>query len=335
MFKKIDMAFVFKAFLTLVIVLVLLSVLASLNGASDVLQGTDFKILAIAAVFFIISIILWLFSWTYLLKKELKISSFKIILTGFSSVFGSLTPVQLGADAMRSFLLKDLFKVPFTKSLSASMAVKGVKFSILALTSSAILAYFIFIGKLSHFMFFSLISGFVVVIAATLLFLLPLNKKAGKKIVNFFKTLSKRFSRLSRVDNYFTNYSSYLQALPLKTFSVVFLFSFLSWVFEFFALFFVFESLSISIPIMPLLTLFILLAVLERTPFTPKGLGLVEVGGFLFLSFPIIGQFSLSLGETASIMIVFNIVRIIVPVLMSILVFLLFVPRKLYQAKKS
>jgi len=323
--KKIDTGFILRAILTLVIVFILLSILAGINGASTTLQSTNPLIFAIAASFFILSILLWLFSWAYLLKKRVNLSYSSLLLTGFCSVFGSLTPVQLGSDALRGFLLKDRFGVSFTKVISASLIVKGIKFLLLALTSSLIFGFFLFEGTLNSTLFYSLLSGFLMVIFATLLFLLPLKKSFGRKIARFFGNFSKvkYLGFCSKVEEFFISYSAYLHRISVSSFAIAFFFAFLSWIAEFLALYFVFDSLSLTIPFSVLLSLFVLVAVLERTPFLPRGIGLIEIIGIVFLSIPVFENFSLSFGEIASIMVLFNIVRLVIPTLLSLIVFLL------------
>jgi uncharacterized membrane protein YbhN (UPF0104 family) len=162
-----------------------------------------------------------------------------------------------------------------------------------------------------------------VVLLASLLFLLPLDKKIGRRISRLFGTLSKKIRLLKPLEKYFLDYSDFLGEFSGRALLVTMLFAALSWCLEFASLFFAFASLSISILPLPLAVLFILLALLERAPFLPRGIFLVESAGFLFLSFPIISASRLSVAEISSVLIIYDASRLIFPTVTSLLFYFL------------
>jgi uncharacterized protein (TIRG00374 family) len=272
-----------------------------------------------SALFFVFSIIFWLISWAILIKKEGDFYLGKIIVLGFSCVYGALTPIQVGAEALRSIKAKEVFGIPYSKSVSASMFVKGLKFFLILFFAAIIIVIVMSTVQLEPLMFFGLVSGFLMVLFATAGFLLPLNKKLGKKISRIFYYVGKKFPKAQKLEKFFIDYSDYLKKISFKTFLFVFFFIILSFLCELFALQFSFNALGVEIEILPLLVLFIIMSVLERTPFLPRGVGIVEAAGFVFLSIPAFSQISLEVAQVGAILIIFAVVRLVIPTIISII----------------
>jgi len=295
-----------------------LAVFAVLTGAMSSLKRASAFFLTLSVLFFLLSVLVWLFSWSLLLVKHSKERSFAgVFCWGFASVFGSLTPIQLGSDALRSIFLREHLGIGFSESFSASMIVKGLKFSVLALASTFIISWALIEGWADAMLFVPLFSGLLVVVLAALLFLLPLKKSIGYKISRFFARLSARVLFLKPLEGYFVKYSDYLSRVRSGMLVVVFAMAALSWFFEFFSLFFAFLSLGIKMPFLSILVLFVLIAVLERTPLLPRGVLLVETVGFAFLSFPLITSASLSVPQIASVLVLFDLSRLVMPAVLS------------------
>jgi uncharacterized protein (TIRG00374 family) len=311
-----------KALLSLVLVAALFGVIVILTEAQQTLEAVNPTFFLMASSFFILSILVWVVSWAYLIKRKEKIPYSKLVIVGFSSVFGALTPVQIGAEALRSIKLKKHFNVSYTDSVSASMVVKGTKFLLLALFSSFIL-FFYLIESLSGFdplLFIGFSSGFLVVVLATLLFLLPLNKKFGRRISRLFFDLARTHNIFEKLGGFFENYSTYLSETRKSDYLIIFVLSFLSWVLEFLALQYSFLALNINLPLFSALVLLLLVSVLERTPFLPRGIGLVEVVGYNYLAFPVFSKVvGLTVSMIGAVLIVYGVVRLVVPTVLSIL----------------
>ncbi len=309
-----------NAFIFLFFVFALLAVMGGLTNATEVLKTANIELLAIACIFFIFSIIIWLISWAYLIKKRNPAGFRDSLVIGFSAVYASLTPIQLGADMLRAVSLKEHFGVPYSESISASMVVKGMKFLLISLLSGTVIFLFISSAEYSPFVLAGLLSGFAVILLATALFLLPLREGFGLRIAGIFKRFSGRLPLAGRLCKFFESYSEYLPGLGAKTFLLTLLLSGLSLSLEFLALLFSFKALSIAIPIYSVAVLFILVSILERTPFLPRGIGLVEGIGFAFLSMPIAVS-SLSIQQIGALLILFDLVRLVVPAIASMAVY--------------
>jgi uncharacterized protein (TIRG00374 family) len=305
--------------IALMLVFAGLGVLASLTNASNLLNQVNPYFFTISALFFIFSIVFWLISWAILIKKEGNFPFWKIIILGFSCVYGALTPVQVGAEALRSIKAKDSFNIPYSRSVSASMFVKGLKFFLIFLFATIIIAIIIFTVELSPLMFFGLISGFLIVLLATAGFLLPLSKRWGTKISRVFFHIGKKFPKAKKLEKFFIDYSDYLKKISFKTFAIVFILIIISFLFELFALQYSFKALGVEIELFPLLVLFIIISVLERTPFLPRGIGIVEAAGFVFLSIPAFSKVSLEVSQVGAILIIFAVVRLVIPTIVSII----------------
>jgi len=302
----------------LIFVFAALSLLAILTDALPLIKRVNPYFFALSALFFVLSIVFWIIPWALLLKNNRKLSLRSMLVIGFSCVYGALTPVQIGAEALRSIKAKDIFGISYSESISAAMVVKGLKFFMLALVASIVVWMVLWETKLSLVMLVGLLSGFSVIIFASALFLLPLDKKIGLMISKIFGELSNFWKKFSLLEKYFHDYSNYLEVLPKEKFFAVFLLAGLSILLEFVALLFSFFALEVFIDVFPLLFLFIIISILERTPFLPRGIGVVEAAGFIFLSLPEFSQLSLSVAQVGAILIVFDVVRLIIPTILSL-----------------
>jgi len=323
-----------RALLSLVLVAALLFLVAWLTEAHSELGKVDFFLLASAATFFLLSVFVWIVSWAFLIRKRHGIPYPKMLAIGFSSVYGSITPVQIGAEALRSIRLKRLFGVSLTESVSSAMAVKGLKFASLSLSASVLIALFLLGREIDAILLVPLLSGFFVVLIAAFLFLLPINKRFGEKISSFFLSF-RAIPGFSLLGKYFSSYSDYLAEISKNAFLWIFFLSFSSWVLEFLAFYFVFLSLNLFLPLASLAVLFVLLAVVERTPFLPRGILLFEIAGFAFLSMSHLVQTELSVGEIGSVIVLLDFVRLVVPVFLSVLFYAVFKARGIKNSRKS
>ncbi|MAG22211.1 MAG: hypothetical protein CL943_02815 [Candidatus Diapherotrites archaeon] len=317
-----------NALIFLIIIFALLAVMASLTNATEALNTTDPLFLSIAVLFFISSVVVWLISWAFLIKKRSKVPLRGSLFLGFSAVYAALTPIQLGADLLRALSLKKYFGVPYKDSIAASMVVKGAKFSLIAIFSSFVIVMFLLSAKTDFFLLTGLLSGFIVVLLATALFLLPLNKNFGLSIAGIFQKISRFVPLASKAEKFFVDYSDYLSLVGNKNFLVVAFLSGLSLLLEFLALLFCFYALSLNLPFISIALLFILIAILERTPFLPRGIGIVEGVGFAYLSLPALATQPISIAKIGALLIIFDFVRLVVPSLLSMLVYIVFASKQ-------
>ena len=297
-----------------------LTVMAIITDSLSVIVDANPTFLLLAALFFVISIIFWIIPWAYLIKKDKVSSTWKGLVVGFSCVYGALTPIQVGAEALRAIKAKEIFRVTYSDSVSASMVVKGIKFFFIAILASIVFVGILLETQLSLVMLFGLVSGFSVIILATALFLLPLNKKIGRGIAHMFHLFSKKIKQFNVLEKYFKKYSIYLTKISLKKFVVVFVLAALSLIFEFIALWFCFLALNVQIELFALIVLFVIISILERTPVLPRGIGLVEAAGFIFLSLPEFASVSLTIAQIGAILILFDVVRLLIPTVVSLVI---------------
>ncbi len=307
----------------LVAVFAVLLVMTIATDAHNAIVTANPLFLSFSVVFFSLSITVWILSWALLIKKP-GLSLSKKFIVGWSSVYGALTPIQIGAEALRSLHLKDLFKVPFTESVSASMLIKGIKFLVLTILAAILLYALLISANHDILSLVGLGSGFIVMVVAVLLFLLPLNQSFGFAISRLFEQLSRKFSFLKPFEEYFKKYSGFLQATSKKMFLFTFVLAIASLFLELVSLQFAFFSMNVVIPFANVVILFVLVSVLERTPVLPRGIGLVELASFTYLSLQASASFPLTSGEIASVIIIFDIARLVFPTLLSILVYLFF-----------
>jgi len=302
----------------IIIVFALLALMARFTNAATVLETTNAFFLLVACLFFLFSIAIWLISWGYLIKKHNSVGLRTGFFVGFSAVYASLTPVQLGADVLRALSLKQYFGVPYSDSIAASMLVKGIKFLLIAVFSSAVILLFLSVASSNTFLFAGLISGFTVIVLAALLFLLPFNSRTGEAVAWLFGKIAGFIPPASRLQGFFRQYSNYLNAMNWKSLLLISVLSAFSLLFEFLALLFSFYTVSVFIPLTSIAMLFMLVSLLERTPFLPRGIGVVELAGFAFLSMPFASMPPLGIESIGALLVVFDFVRLVVPSLLSL-----------------
>lgn len=320
MLKRIADAFesIKKALILLILFIAVFIVIVIVTDSFNVLKHANFVIIFASASAFLASVFMWLLSWAWVIKKDYDISYAGLLLIGFSSMFASLTPMQLGTDALRALLLKEIYKVPFSRGISASMFVKGLKFLTLLIVSLFTVLFLIINANISPILLLFIFSGLFVIFIATALFLFPLSKIAAFFISGILTKLANRIHVLEGATSFFIQYSDYLKGRALHTLFLLFLCS-VSWFFEFLAFSLSFSALNIFLPIPSFILLFVVVAILERVPFLPRGLFVVETASYLLLSTSFAGN--LSQGQIVSFLAIFDFVRIVVPVILSIFVF--------------
>lgn len=293
------------------------AIIIKFSGAFPELIKADFFLVLLSSLFFIASVIVWAFAWAFVLRKEHKLGYGNAAFFGISSMFASFTPMQLGNDLLRAFLLKEAKSVPMHKGIGASMLVKGIKFLTLALFSVFALLlsaqFHLFGTALTSFF----VMGLIAIILSAAILLLPISKMANKAMLSFLSNISLIFRPLSGLDYLFADYSYFLSR-GAHLMPKIFVFCIIALFFEF--LCFVFSAFAIGIypAFDAILLLFFAIALLERVPFTPRGVGLVETAMYLFLS----GSLQVDQAKIISFIAIFDFARIILPTTISLIVFL-------------
>ena len=320
-----------RVFVFLLAVLAVLVVISIFTNAHDALATANPLFSMLSVAFFLLSITVWIFSWAVLIKKK-RVGTWKKVVVGWGSVYGALTPMQIGAEALRSMHLKALFGVSFTESVSASMLVKGIKFLVLTILAAVLISALLFSAS-EPVAVAGLVSGLAVMMAAVLLFLLPLNSACGTAISRLFKKLSRKVVFLKPLESYFKQYSKFLEKTSKKMFFLTVFLAIASLVFELLALQFAFYSINFPIPIQNVVILFVLVAVLERTPVLPRGIGLVELASFTYLSLQTSGV-PLAADKIGSVIILFDVARLVFPTVLSVVFYLVFLRGNEFKGKE-
>jgi len=310
-----------NALILLLAVFALLGAVAALTGALPLLKRINPFLFMVASLFFIASIFVWLISWAHIIKKSSAVGRRSLTIAGFCCVFAALTPIQLGAEALRSIKLKDSFGIPYSESIAASMIVKGLKFLVIAAVSGIAFVSFLSNQLLGPWLKLGMASGFAVISIAALLFLLPMHYGTGVKIAGLFGRLAGLNAVFGKLGRYFNSYASYLKKVSKRTIALTLVLSLASLSLEFAAFLCCFLAVNAAIPLQAGLTLFMLSAILERTPFLPRGIGAVEAAAFAFLSMRQFTAVQLSAGEIGAVIIIFDLARLVVPTLASLVVY--------------
>ena len=300
----------FKLLRNFLIIFAFLFLFSFFTNSFEKLLNANFYFLFFAVLSYLISIIVWIFAWSLLIKSKYKLSFRKLFNIGFSSIVGSFTPVQLGVEALRVLQLKKS-GVSIKDSIGASMLVKGSKFLIILL-----LAIFFSQPLLNSNYFFWILAGLFVIFLATLLFLLPLIPFLGYKISKLFLSLSKikYLNFLKKLSEYFLFYTDYLKNSANSLILIIFFLSTISWIFELLSLVFSFYSVGLLLKINILIYAAALISILERIPFLPRGIGLLEIICFYFFR-----TLNLKASIIGAALVIFTFSRLIFPVLLSLI----------------
>lgn len=327
-----------KNLLFLGLILLFFIAWAVFTDAVSSIKDLKLEFVLLAVFFFMASVFTWVFSWALFVKKQVKASFPVLFLVGFASLMGSITPIQSGSDALRSFFLKKQFDLSVSSSLQSSFIVKGLKFSMIFLFSCLLVVFFIATFVLSREWFslaqyfaavvyfvhylqaskhllllFFFLSGLLVVFSGSVLFLLPLKKGFSSKVGVFFSRFEKKHFIFSKLKNFFEKYPSFLSGTSFNEILFVAALSFLSLVCEFLAMVFSFYSVGAVLSPASLFVFFILFSILERTPVLPRGVGIAEVTGYYFLSFPFFSSADLSGERIGAMLLVYGVVRLVIP----------------------
>jgi len=291
------------------IVIAFLALFAFFTNSAELLLKANRLFLLSAIISYLISIIIWIFAWGILIRKEKKINFGRLFKIGFASIVGSFTPIQLGVEALRILHLKKL-GIGIKNAVGASMLVKGAKFAIILLLA------IIFSQPLLNSPYFVwIVNGLVVIFMATLLFLLPLVPDLGYLLAGIIGILSniKYLNFLKKLREYFLFYIDYLKGSKKSITVAIFFLAAFSWAFEVISLACSFLSVNLILDISTIIYTSALISILERIPFLPRGVGLLELICFYFL-----GAMQLNVSQIGAALIIFAFARLIFPVLLAI-----------------
>ncbi len=301
---KLNYTSIIGSFLTLIVIIAV----AYITNATQELVNLDVNYLVLASIVFLLNILLWILAWAYLIRSHRRDLSYGILLkAGLGAVWGILTPLNIGTDVLRAVLLKK-YGVKSRTSLSCSFVAKLIKFVIIAI--SAILALFLVHSNIPKDIFYALLIGLAVVIIPIIFLHMIISEKVYKRL-EMIPIWGKKLMEISE------KFSEVYKNMSIKDLAVVSILLTLSWIMEYLTMYFCFEAFSVSISLVQLFLFATLLYLLSKIPWLPQGVGLVEPIGILLISTQTIVTTPVSIAQIGSILVLWDITRIWVPIFVA------------------
>ncbi len=223
------------------------------------------------------------------------------------SLIGTLTPMRLGTDLLRSVYGKQRLGLGFETTAAASILTREFKLrTSLFLAIGLMLGAACFQANLLRATTWSMV-GLLLALAC---FISLRTDTAGK--------LAKRLHADSFVDAARTLH----QKVGCARRSSIYLIFVLGFLTEWASLFFCFHALGIRTTLLNTIATYLILYFLSTTPFLPQGTGVVEPGAFILLHW-----MHVPTGQAGALIVIWNCVRILTPPLLSALVSLMLILR--------
>lgn len=325
-----------KTIIFFIIVFAVLGIIHTVSNAGSVLLTVDPFFFILSAILYLISIFFWILSLSYLTKKELPSVSMKeLIVLGWSCIFGTLTPLQVGTEAMRAIQFKRYYEMSYFKALFIGLFVKAAKFFEITILGVILLAYFLSTGILEPIFLLLYFSGLIMMLLVSLAFLLPFFPIGAKFVENVSNYFLKLWKKLNQFSGFFVEYSVFIRTWTLKDILHTFFLGAISWGFEFLSVIVAFSAVHISADLGFLIFLYVSLAIVERVPFIPRGIGAVELVAFniLLLYSSSINNFSIP--QIGAFLIIYDVIRLAIPTLSGMAAYFLFQPTHKQQDKQT
>ena len=250
----------------------------------------------LAFLFFFCSTFLWAIAWARQMQKPALVS----MKLNTKALAGFFSPFSIGADALRAYFAKHEH-IDAAEALAASFFVKFLKLLLMVLF--LIVSVFLFLGN-PEFMKASVL--FLSLAVFTLFGMFILWSFKTKRVIRLFNKLIKR----EFLPEFRKNFSNYFKSFVSTRTAVVLLWLLISSIFEILAVFFLFNAINFPLT---LTHAFIFAAVansLALIAATPQGIGFVEGGGYIILSFAF---FNLGNELIGTFLITWSIIRVWIP----------------------
>jgi uncharacterized protein (TIRG00374 family) len=280
-------------------VLLVLAAVVLFTRPWNALGTADLVLVLAAGILCIASSVLRSATWVYvLMRSEPCINKRGAVGVSMVSLIGTLTPLNVGTDVLRSLYGKGHLGLEFEETAAASVVTRTLK------THSSLLLLVAFVALISVVPTELTISVVYATGALVLLLLVMYSAQTGP-----LGRLAKRvhigdISAALRKTN---------RALGISTKGVlcgVFCLGFaLDWV----ALYLCFVSVGISATPSGTFFFFVVLHCLARVPILPQGTGIVEAGGFTVLR-----NMDIEVGDAGALLLVWGAIRILVPLLLAV-----------------
>ncbi len=269
--------------------------LLTIFNAEEKISDTRIEIAVLASLSYLIGMAFWNFAW----GEYLNLRSIQSIRLGFASQIGGLTPLSVGADFLRGYFGKSAGK-KVGDGIAASLAAKFHKLLLVLLLSIVGIGVLVFEHtELRE----NLMAGLLVPIAM-LLGVYFLTKNYASDLISKYS-----LKRIKKSEA--KGFSRKLKAFIYRPQIEILVLLLLSLAFEFFAFYLSLLALNIVLPVASTYLLFILLFFASKALLVPQGLGITEVLGLFILGGTI------SIATVAASLLVWNAVRIWVPIVVS------------------
>ncbi len=311
--KKILISAVFSV---LAIMLVIFSIMHFTDSTQHLLS-VDLSYFALSSFCMLFSIALWAFSWNHIMRAFANTGYRNAALLSFCAFYGSLTPMQIGTDAIRSFLSKKFLSIPAKKAFSASLITKMIKFFLLMVAAGFSILVLEIKAPIQGQSFITLMVGFLMIVFATLIFYALQWNSFGKRVARLLDLITPFLSKFGfSFKSLFLTYSNLYSEINLKRKIIAFALVFVSLFFEYLAVYFAFSALFIEVSFFDIFLFATIVNILSRVPWLPQGILLVEATGYVFLTSP--SFTALEPMQVGAVIVLWDIVRLAVPLFVSL-----------------
>lgn len=192
------------------------------NSILEIFQKISISIFLQSLLYIIISLILKFIRWhIYLKQLEIKIDLKNSVLIFLSGLIMSISPGKVG-ELLKSYLIKDRFNVPKSKTFPVILAERISEFiSLVIITIIGIFIYNFDISKI-----------FIPIVLIILIFVLFLNQSLKDRLLQYLSRSSFLKSRINKIDLF---HSSIVELFKPIIFIKIQILSLLAWLAEFYA----------------------------------------------------------------------------------------------------
>jgi uncharacterized protein (TIRG00374 family) len=260
--EKLKKNLVFS-FLIAAIVFFAIAVFADFNSVIDSFKKFNWLLLPVLLLLSSGNYVVRFFKWEYYLRLlGIKIPLDQSIKIFFSGLSMSASPGKMG-EVLKSFLLKEIYNEPISKTASIIFAERLTDF--LSLTFLAIIGVYFF-NYSAIWVYFVLIFFVMLIIAIS-------NRKIAESLISVLNKFSYLKSHSPKIINLYETAYLLLQPIPLLR---MILLSTFSWFFECFAFYLILINFDLNVTILFPTFVYSLSTIAGAVSMLPGGLGVTE-----------------------------------------------------------
>ena len=251
------------------IVLLALTFFSDLNSIISAIRKFPLKVIPILLLLSSLNLFFRFLKWHYYIRElKINISFFDSLIIFSSGLVMSVTPGKWG-EFLKSYLVK--YKSGTAISETIPIVISERITDIFSLIIFAILGAYIYNYGVTLI--------YSIAIVYLILAIIILNRKISLKFLNLIRNIKFLTKYYSKIDQ--LNENLYKLFNP-KIFSITMLYSFASWLFEFFGFYIILRSFTINISVMLTSFIYSFATVIGSLSMLPGGLGATE-GSLTFL----------------------------------------------------